>query len=305
MSQPVLDRDIERDLEHLQILKEEADRVRENDKVVIRSLFGDFYGRKLNVGIRFERAYGSILAGDYFELFKLPDGNYFFAFADISGHGLPAYTSLLRLRNAIIIAVKGYTKHFQRGEKLDAHKLVKNVCTLFTDLMETAGSSDFASVIFTVITSEGDKYHLDFFNRGMYFPLVVRRFEGSLLDVYDLNEQEKGWYPVKGYLLSSDMRQMLGERYDVYESCRFTLYEGDSLLFYTDGLLEARDFENQNEEYGMIRLKEKLVSFLNRRELMPQDVVNKIYDDIYRFMGDRTKQDDDMSAVLIDLPLVR
>jgi len=287
------------------LLKVEADTVRENDKVVIRSLLGDFYGKQLEVGIGFERAWGSILSGDYFELFKLPDGNYLFVFADISGHGLPAYTTLVRLRCAVIVAVKGYHKHFTRGEKLNAEKLIRNITTLFTDLMEVAGSKDFASVLFTLITSEDDKYHLQFFNRGMYFPLVVRRFQDELIDVYDLNESEKGWLPVKGFLLSSELRELLGEKYNEYNSCTFILYEGDSLLYTTDGILEAKEDKNGQSEYGMDRLKNRLIRHIQQKTLTPQEVINRVFDDVYRFMGKRRNQHDDMTAVLINLPLVR
>src|SRR4030042_217177 len=88
-----------------EILDAEASSIRERDKVLVKSLFQNFYNKELNVGIGFQRAYGSILSGDYFDLIQLPDGKYLFIFADMSGHGLPAYTNLVRLRSAITISI--------------------------------------------------------------------------------------------------------------------------------------------------------------------------------------------------------
>ena len=92
-------------LRQFALLDAEANTIRERDKFLIKGLFQNFYGKKLNVGIGFQRAYGAILSGDYFDLIKLPDGNYLFIFADMSGHGLPAYTNLVRLRSAITISI--------------------------------------------------------------------------------------------------------------------------------------------------------------------------------------------------------
>ncbi len=50
-------------LRQFNILNAEANTIREKDKVLIKSLFRNFYSKKLNVGIGFQRAYGSILSG--------------------------------------------------------------------------------------------------------------------------------------------------------------------------------------------------------------------------------------------------
>lgn len=284
------------------ILTDEAETVRDNDRVIIRNMFKNFYGRQLNVGIGFQRAYGSILSGDYFELFILPDGNYLFVFGDISGHGLPAYTTLIRLRSSIILAIKDTELIFRKNGSIDAETLMRDIGTKFTDIMDVSASVDFASVIFTFIRSEGDKYHLRFFSRGMYLPLVVRKFRNTFKDVYDLNETEKGWYPRKGPLLGSELRRIIPERYDIYNSCEFVLYEGDCILYYTDGIIEAHRHGDPDDNYGVDRLKQFMVDHLH---LFPQAFINLLYTEVYDFIGDQRFQSDDMTAVLIDFPLVR
>lgn len=294
---------VEEILSQFRNLESEAEQVRDSDRVIIRGLLGNFYGRRLNVGIGMQRAYGAVLSGDYFELFKLPDGNYLFVFADISGHGLPAYTTLVRLRSALTLSVKeAEVRMREKNALFSAEDLVRDVGTKFTDIMDAAGSPDFASLIFTYIRNEGDKYYLRFFNRGMYFPLVVRKFQNSLVSLYDLNEQEQGWFPAKGYLLGSEFRRLLGDKYDLYPSCEFIIYEGDTILFLTDGITEAMKKDNKKEDFGMERVKKIL---LDNYMLFPQAIVNTLYDAVYDYMGDMRKQSDDMTVVLIDFPLVR
>ncbi|MGL4368874.1 MAG: PP2C family protein-serine/threonine phosphatase, partial [Spirochaetota bacterium] len=243
-----------------------------------------------------------ILSGDYFELFKLPDGNFIFVFADISGHGLPAYTTLIRLRSALILAVKDAARGFSEKGYVAAEDIIRDAGTKFTDIMDAAGSSDFASVIFTHIHNDGDKYHLRFFNRGMYFPLVVRKFRNSLVNLYDLNEQEKGWFPKKGSLLGSEFRKIMGSKYEIYPSCEFIIYEGDSILFFSDGIVEAQRAGNPSDFFGVERIKHIMTENF---AIFPQATVNRLYDDVYDFMGDMRMQSDDMTAVIIDFPLVR
>ena len=202
-------------LRQFEILAAEANTVREKDKVLVRGLFRNFYHKRLNVGIGFQRAYGAILSGDYFDLIKLPDGNYLFVFADISGHGLPAYTTLIRLRSAITMAIQESKRIFRKTDTIDTDFLVKDISSKFTDIMDESNSHDFACVNFTFIYNEHDKFHLKFYNRSMLFPIVVRKFNGKIVDIYNLNIEDKGWFPVKGHLLGSDVRKLITDSYFV------------------------------------------------------------------------------------------
>lgn len=288
-------------LRHFDILAYEANTVRDNDKVLIRNLFKNFYDKRLNVGIGYQRAYGSILAGDFFDLLKLPDGNYLFIFADISGHGLPAYTTLIRFRSAVTIAIREIKLIYMKTGIIDSSFLVREITRNFTDIMDDSNSDDFASVIFTFIYNQDDKFILRFYNRSMLFPIVLRKFNNEIVDIFNLNNEEKGWFPLKGYLVGSDLRALLRDTYLDTPWCEFVLYEGDSILFYSDGITEAYR-ENPPEEYGDDRIK----NMLQENILMPpQLAINLLFDSVYEFIGDFRNQKDDMTAVLIDFPLVR
>lgn len=291
----------EEKLSHFDVIAGEANTIREADKQVIKNLFKNFYNKKLNVGIGFQRAYGSILSGDFFDLVKLPDGNYFFIFVDISGHGLPAYTTLIRLRSAITLALREVRLIYSKTGSVDSSFLVREITRNFTDIMDEAGSDDFASVIFTFIYNEGDRFLLRFYNRGMIFPIVIRKYEDKLKDIYNLNEEEKGWMPLKGHLVGSDLRVLLQEEYLKTPSCEFVIYEGDSILFYSDGIPEAHR-AHPPEDFGDQRIK----NFLEENyDMPPQLLINLLFDSVYEFIGNVRNQKDDMTAVLIDFPPVR
>ncbi len=288
-------------IERFEIISSEANTVRENDSILIKSLFRNFYGRRLNVGIGFQRAYGAILSGDYFDLIKLPDGNYLFVFADISGHGLPAYTTLIRLRSAISISVKRAGADQVKGG-VDPDRMIRDICGDFTDIMDDSSTSDFASVIFTFIYNDGDKYVLRFYNRSMLFPVIMRKYEDQLQGIYNLNNQEQGWIPRKGTLLGSDIRALVGDQYYETPPCEFIIYEGDMILFFSDGCIEASSKNGNKGIFG----EERVISIVSENHgLPPQLIITELFQSIYAYIGKPEYQEDDMTAVLIDFPLVR
>jgi hypothetical protein len=289
-------------LKQFELLVSEANTIREKDKVLIKGLFQNFYNKNLNVGIGFQRAYGAILSGDYFDLIHLPDSNYLFIFADMSGHGLPAYTNLIRLRSAITISIGEARKIYEQSGAVDSEFLVKNITAKFTDIMDQANSPDFACVLFTFIYNDGDKFHLKFYNRSMLFPIIIRRYETEVVDVYNLNSEEKGWQPLKGNLLCRDVRLLMEDKYLETPACSFTLYEGDSILYFSDGIVEAYNKERSSEEFGVERIIQILKDNLN---LVPQLVVHELFESVYTYLGRPELQKDDMTAVLIDFPPVR
>jgi len=293
------DDSIESKLRHFDILKAEANTVREKDKILIRSLFKNFYKKKINVGIGFQRAYGAILAGDYFDLIKLPDKSYMFVFADVSGHGLPAYTTLIRLRSAITLAVKDMTHVYETSGLIDMAMLIKDISTKFTDIMDEAGSDDFACVNFTIMYDEDDKLKLKFYNRSMLFPIVVRKTDDGEVNLINLNNDQEGWSPQKGYLLGSDLRKLLKDNYLDIPECEFVLYEGDSILFYSDGIIEAYNTDLRSDDFGDERLEKVLKEHAG---LFPQVIVDELFHSVYEFIGDAGQQKDDMTAVLINFP---
>jgi len=283
-----------------EIFRHEANHVREKDKKLIRDLFKSFSHSDLKIGIGFQRAYGSIISGDYFDLFKLSDNNFLFIFADISGHGLPAYTTLIRLRSAVILAVKEMESIHERTGSIDYAYLIKSIAIKFTDIMDMSNSNDFASVNFVFVEDKNGSLKLRFFNRSMLFPIIVRRSKDGIQS-FDLNNKYDNWNPEKGYLLGSDIKNLITpESYYHTPECCFNIFQGDMIFFFTDGITEAFDYETEKKQYGEERLRQKLIELA---DFPPQLVVNSIFDSVYEFIGKHEYQKDDMTAVLIDLPV--
>jgi hypothetical protein len=136
----------------------------------------------------------------------------------------------------------------------------------------------------------------------MLFPIIIRKFRGEVVDIHNLNRDEKGWSPVKGNLLSGDVRQLLEQRYLETPSCECVLYEGDSILYFSDGIIEATGKDMPGQEFGEDRIIRILI---DNQSLMPQLVVHELLSAVYSFIGKPENQKDDMTAVLIDFPVVR
>ena len=290
----------ERKLKRSDMLDAEAYVVRQNDKINVRNLFRDFYNSKLDVGIGFQRAYGSVLAGDSFELIRLPDSSHLFIFIDVSGHGLPAYTTLVRLRSAISIAVKNLRKTYIENSPIDTAHLVQDIVEKFTDIMEDANTKDFACVNFTVITEEDNCFKLKFYNRSMLFPIVIRP-ENNAVKLINLNNEYLDWVPNKSFLLGTELRKLVGEKYNHTPECEFIFKEGDSLLYYSDGIIEAcSDSIEQDDGFGEQRLERALIE---NAGLFPQVVVDEVIRMVYEYIGSSVQQKDDMTAVMINFPV--
>ena len=82
-----------------------------------------------------------------------------------------------------------------------------------------------------------------------------------------------------------------------YESVTFTLNEGDILIFYTDGLIEALDAEE--EMYGTERLKESISQVPD--SCNATETIQHIVADVRNFVGE-AEQYDDMTIVVLKIP---
>jgi len=286
-------------LKRLDMLIAEANLVREKDKINVRNLFRDFYHNKLNVGIGFQRAYDSILAGDYFDLIKLPDSSHLFVFTDISGHGLPAYTTLIRLRSAISMAIKNLRKTYVEDSCINPSYLIQDIVEKFINIMEDANTNDFAGVNFTIIIEEDKFFRLKFYNRGMLFPMIVRNEKNSV-KLINLNNEHIDWTPNKSFLLGVEFSKIAEEGYNHTPECEFILRKGDSILYYSDGIIEACPDDEEENEFGEHRLEQVLIE---NAGLFPQLVIDDLIYTVYDYIGSPVQQKDDMTAIMIDYPI--
>jgi serine phosphatase RsbU (regulator of sigma subunit) len=149
---------------------------------------------------------GSLVAGDWYDALQLPDGELLFVVGDIAGHGIEAVTGMVATRNALRgLAATG-------AEPRDLLAKLNYAACLFTE-----------GITGTVICGRYDpRTRMLRWARAGHLPPVLIR--GNLAAVQ----------PMPGGML-------LGMELDAeYEQFTLQLSTGDTLLLYTDGLIERR-----------------------------------------------------------------
>ena len=149
---------------------------------------------------------GYLVAGDWYDALQLPDGELLFVVGDIVGHGIDAVTGMVAARNTLRgLAATG----------ADPHELLSR--------LNYAACAFTEGVTGTVICGRYDpKTQLLRWARAGHLPPVLVR--GHLAAVQPLPE---------GMLLGMELDTE-------YEQVTLQLMPGDTLLFYTDGLIERR-----------------------------------------------------------------
>jgi serine phosphatase RsbU (regulator of sigma subunit) len=149
---------------------------------------------------------GSLVAGDWYDALELPGGDLLFVVGDIAGHDIDAVTGMVAARNALRgLAVTG----------ADPHELVSKLnyaACLFTD-----------GVTGTVVC-------------GRYSPVsrLLRWSRAGHLPPVLVRDGLAAVQPLPAGML-------LGVQLDAeYEQASLQLRGGDTLFFYTDGLIERR-----------------------------------------------------------------
>jgi|HubBroStandDraft_2_1064218.scaffolds.fasta_scaffold40573_2 serine phosphatase RsbU (regulator of sigma subunit) len=149
---------------------------------------------------------GYLVAGDWYDALQLPDGELLFVVGDIAGHGIDAVTGMVAARNTLRgLAATG----------ADPHELLSR--------LNYAACAFTEGVTGTVICGRYDPktQQLRWARAGHLPPVLVR---GRLAAVQPLPE---------GMLLGMEHKAE-------YDQVTLQLMTGDTLLFYTDGLIERR-----------------------------------------------------------------
>jgi serine phosphatase RsbU (regulator of sigma subunit) len=149
---------------------------------------------------------GSLVAGDWYDALQLPDGELLFVVGDIAGHGIEAVTGMVASRNALRgLAATG----------ADPDELLTR--------LNYAGCVFTEGVTGTVICGRYNPRSrvLRWARAGHLPPVLVR---GEVAEAQPLPQ---------GLLLGVELDAQ-------YEQVTLQLMTGDTLLFYTDGLIERR-----------------------------------------------------------------
>jgi len=202
------------------------------------------------------------VGGDFYDFLKASDSCIVVAIADVMGKGMPAALMMSCFRSA----VRAYADIQGGGKAIEAmtNKLNKMICG------ECSGG-EFITFFYAVIDAE--KRTITYCNCGHEPSVLIRN--GRIRDL------RKG-----GLVLGVDPQAE-------YEIETVELKVGDSLLFYTDGLIDAVNFDN--ELWGRENLLQTAKKFTTGSA---EQMIKNILGYRRRFVG-LARQIDDTSIVVV------
>lgn len=165
------------------------------------------------------------MAGDFYDIFSLPDGRWGIIVADVSDKGAAAAMYMAMTRSLIRTSAANYSSPAGALKEVNQH------------LMAHSSSVMFVTVFYAVLDEETQT--VTYANAGQNPPLL-RRAAGGI-------EQLTPTGAALGIIEELHLSDL-----------SFVFAPGDSLVIYTDGVTDA--LNSQGEEYGTARLIEAIMS---------------------------------------------
>jgi serine phosphatase RsbU (regulator of sigma subunit) len=202
------------------------------------------------------------VGGDFYDLFKLDDERVGVVVGDATGKGVPA-ALVVSATSSMLRAVARVLGSSSPGEVLSQVNE-----TLFARIPQNM----FVTCFYAILDPKSAT--LSYANAGHDLP-YLRRSDG---DVEELRARGMplGLMPGMGY-----------------EEGEISLAEGNRVLFYSDGLVEAHN--PKGEMFGFPRLQE-LVAEHGAEE---RSLGNFLLEELYSFVGDGWEQEDDITLLTL------
>ena len=204
------------------------------------------------------------LGGDYYDCFKINDNYLGIIIGDVAGHGIPAGLMMAMAKSAVLSASEEI--------KIDPTALTARLHKMFFSIKNERLKRMMTFQYFVLNIKEN---RFIYTNAGHCFPIIVD------------NNVKKAFF--MDYIATP-----LG----IGPRCRcknqeFILEKGQSLVLYTDGIVEANNKEK--EQFGYDRFLECLPK---NYDINPETFYHNLYDKVYKNWIDSV--DDDLSLILIN-----
>jgi len=196
------------------------------------------------------------VGGDYFDYIKLPSGKLVVTLGDVAGKGVPAAILMARLYASA------------RYQVLSNSSADKALAKLNSEICSSGVGLRFITFVMAVL--DPNKNTVSLVNAGHMAPLLRKSAEGTVEPV----AQELSGMPL-GVLKDQE-----------FHVETFKLEKGDTLVFYTDGVTEAMDQENN------LYHKDRLVKYMKSGPDEVEPLVNGILSDVDAFRKDALQTDD-------------
>jgi sigma-B regulation protein RsbU (phosphoserine phosphatase) len=197
------------------------------------------------------------IGGDFFEFIERPNGDVGIAMGDVSGKGPAAALLAAMLQGMLAVEAASSRSPAETLSRINTHLIARRV------------ESRFATLVYGVLSRDG---RFVYSNAGHNPPVLharngIRRLDtgGPIVGVFD------------------DV---------VFEDETLCLDRHDTLVMYTDGVIEARSA--QGEEFGEDRLIARLVA---SQASPPATLLRGIFDEVRAFC-DQTDQGDDITVTV-------
>lgn len=194
------------------------------------------------------------VGGDYYDFIELPDKQIGVAIADVAGKGVPAALIMATFRAALRTQVRN---------DFAIRQIIRKVNYL---LWESTTDSQFVTAVYGVLDTTSGRF--TYTNAGHNPPLLFR-VDGTV------EELDRGG-PALGVFDAAN-----------YEEAVVDLLPGDSLVLYTDGVIEAANEDSR--EFGVKRLQQTLIV---AQELSAFKTVRAVLDATRAFSGTDSFADD-------------
>ncbi len=204
------------------------------------------------------------VGGDYYDFFRLSDGQLGVAIADVSGHGASA--------SFYMAEIKGMMLHLSESCRSPRQLLAELNKKLYQNLERGV----FVTMTYGVLDISRQRFT---FARAGHSPLLILSKDGV-----------SRFCTPPGIGLGLDS----GTRFDTQlEEVAYTLQTGDTLVFFTDGVVEAMN--QQNEIYG----EQRFLQSLNAGKSAPLEKVRQNALKALRNFTNGAPQGDDITLVMV------
>ena len=214
------------------------------------------------------------VGGDYFDCIELPDGGWGLSIADVSGKGMQAALLMATLRAGLLSELSSAKGPAQKDNNDMKDELIEMAMTLNSLLYVSGTEEKYATFFYGHLNPETDV--LTTLNGGHNPPLIIKS-DGSIVWL----GQEVGGLPLG--MFPNDMVPLIAK----YEAEQIKLESQDLVIFYTDGVTETVNIDD--EFYDEERL-EQIAKTCNDNEA--SEICNKIYKSVMDFQGDADQFDD-------------
>lgn len=210
------------------------------------------------------------LGGDFYDLIEL-NGHLGVLIGDVAGKGVPAALLMAAVRASL------------RAHAADVYHLDEILARVNKAMANDTLPHEFATIFYGVV--DPVSLRLTYCNAGHDPPLLLRRPQGRAAEDRDLYELTAG-----GMVVGVDPAQ-------TYARGMFDLSPGDTLVCYTDGIVDARNFESKR--FGRERLRKAILEVLERDPACTaRGVADHIVWEVRRFVGLNTQTDDETLVVV-------